>query len=343
MEWLKRRWFLVGLLVLIPAGLAIGSQVAPESLQGAITLAESGGTAWLVAAILFLMSFSLDSRQIGRSLRSPGPVLFACLINFGVTPLIAWPLMSVQQLPDYAIGLMIAATVPCTMAAASVWTRRAGGNDAVSLLVTLLTNGLCFLVTPLWLNLFATTEIAFDVTGMMWRLVYTALLPATAGQFARLIPRLRQFATAHKPGVGVVAQSFILVIVFSAALLKMGPQLPQMTSSSAGLSGLFVVWLSCVIVHVAALAVGWHGGRLLGFNRSDRIAIAFAGSQKTLPIGLLVATHPTMFGDGSLPFALFPMLLYHASQLFLDTAIADRWRLSGESPRVMLPPDSSVR
>lgn len=324
MEWLKRRWFLVGLLILIPTGLLIGSQCSAEQLQPAVTLSESGATSWLVAAILFLMSFSLDSRQIGRSLGSPGPVLLACVVNFVVTPLIAWPLTRLQLLPDYAIGLMIAASVPCTMAAASVWTRKAGGNDAVSLLVTLLTNGLCFLVTPLWLNLVATSSVTFNLTDMMKRLVLTALLPACVGQLARLVPRLRQLATDHKTAAGVLAQAFILVIVFAAALLKMGPQLRGMHNGDGGLAGVALVWLSCIAVHLAAMWIGWQTGRAVGFERVDRIAIAFAGSQKTLPIGLLVATHPSMFGDGSVPFALFPMLMYHASQLFIDTAVADR-------------------
>ncbi len=70
-------------------------------------------------------------------------------------------------------------------------------------------------------------------------------------------------------------------------------------------------------VHLAAMLIAWHGSRLLGHAREDRIAITFAGSQKTLPIGLLVANH---FGG----FALFPMLMYHAGQLFIDTWIAER-------------------
>jgi len=324
MEWIKRRWFLVGLAVLIPAGLLIGSQVTGAQLRPANDLAETGATSWLVAAILFLMSFSLDSRQIGKSLKRPGPVLLACAVNFVVVPLIAWPLARIQLLPDYTVGLIIAASVPCTMAAASVWTRKAGGNDAVSLLVTMLTNGFCFLVTPLWLNLVATSSVAFNLTDMMQRLILTALLPATAGQLARLVPHLRRFAAKHKPGIGVLAQAFILVIVFAAALLKMGPQLQNMDNGNGGLGAFVLVWLSCIAVHLLAMWFGWHAGRVFRFERADRIAVAFSGSQKTLPIGLLVATDPAMFGDGSYPFALFPMLLYHASQLFLDTAVADR-------------------
>src|SRR5690606_36482371 len=131
-------------------------------------------------------------------------------------PLLALPLMKIQLLPDFVIGLMIAASVPCTMAAASVWTRKAGGNDAAALRVTLLTNGLGVIVTPLWLNVASSSHVAFGLVDMMQRLLVSALLPATIGQLARLSPSLRTFASRHKSGIGVLAQAFILVIVFTA-------------------------------------------------------------------------------------------------------------------------------
>jgi hypothetical protein len=37
--------------------------------------------------------------------------------------------------------------------------------------------------------------------------------------------------------------------------------------------------------------------------------------------------NPNLLSPGEVvPFALFPILLYHVSQLFIDTAIADRFR-----------------
>ena len=65
----------------------------------------------------------------------------------------------------------------------------------------------------------------------------------------------------------------------------------------------------------------------MGFGRADIVAVAFSSSQKTLPIGVLLATDPEMLGNPELgiPFAVFPILMYHASQLFIDTVIADRF------------------
>ena len=48
------------------------------------------------------------------------------------------------------------------------------------------------------------------------------------------------------------------------------------------------------------------------------MAVAFAGSQKTLMVGLLMAI--------SLQVSILPMVAYHISQLFIDTLIAERFR-----------------
>jgi predicted Na+-dependent transporter len=65
------------------------------------------------------------------------------------------------------------------------------------------------------------------------------------------------------------------------------------------------------------------------------IAVAIAGSQKTLPIGLLIATHPDVAAVSG-PFVTFPLLAFHAAQLLLDAAVADWWATS--NPTAASPP-----
>jgi sodium/bile acid cotransporter 7 len=289
---------------------------------------------FVTAAVLFLMAFSLNSAKLRSSFRAPGPVALASLVNFGVIPLLAWGLTHIQQNVDFRYGLMIAACVPCTMAAASVWTRRAGGNDAVSLLVTVLTNGICFAVTPLLLNATTARGIELEFLQMFQRLVYAVLIPVVLGQLVRQIPAAGRFAVKHKTPIGVVAQSCILAIVFTAAC-KAGVHLSggDRAGERPDTVAVAVVWLSCIAVHLVAMLISYWGARAAGYSREDQIAVSFAGSQKTLPIGVYIATDPKMFGNPNLlgpgigiPFAVFPMLMYHASQLFIDTAIADRFK-----------------
>lgn len=325
LDALRSRWFVISLLTLITSGLLLG-YFLDEGLI--VSFRDKVPSRVLTAFILFMMSFSLDSRQLKSSFRAPAPVIWACVCNFGLIPLLAIPVMSLQQTPDFRIGLMIAASVPCTLAGASVWTRRAGGNDAVSLLTTLLTNTACFALTPLWLKLGTGREVPLDTVDLTWRLLLVVLTPTLLGQVVRLPATAAEFAKVNKTKIGVVAQSCILILVFSSACLG-GVQLK---SSPIGtqIVGLIIVWLSCIGLHLAAMSIAWTGGGVFGFERRDRIAASIAGSQKTLPIGIYLATDPLTFGGPAVvaglpvPFAVFPMLMFHASQLFIDTIIADR-------------------
>ena len=327
-EFLKKRWFLTALVTLITLGITLGYYVDPGKIGLLRTYVPSR---WVTALVLALMAFSLDSRKLKESFRSPGPVVWACSTNYLLIPILGLMLMGFQRTPDFRIGLMIACTTPCTLAACSVWTRKAGGNDAVSLLTTLTTNTACFAMIPLWLAA-ATSSTgaeseALDYYKLSTRLIFVVLIPTILGQLVRQPVASEQFATKHKTPIGVVAQSLILLLVFLGASSG-GVKLQEQGNMSGQLTGLMVVWLSCVAIHLTALAVAWYGSGLFGFRREDRIATAFAGSQKTLPIGVYLATSTfggaSAFENQAVPFAVFPMLMFHASQLFLDTIVADR-------------------
>ena len=77
----------------------------------------------------------------------------------------------------------------------------------------------------------------------------------------------------------------------------------------------------CLGVHLAALFFGLVSSRLLRFERSNQIAVAIAGSQKTLPVAL--SLFDTYFVAGY-PLAVVPLVFYHVGQLLLDTVIAER-------------------
>jgi sodium/bile acid cotransporter 7 len=323
-QFLLKKWFLVGLAVTISFGILYGWQ-RPLEID---SITEFIHPRWLTGFVLFLMSMTLDSRQLHASFRAPAPVMLAVGLNYLVVPAAAWALMSIQLSEDFRFGLMIAGSVPCTMAAASVWTRKAKGNDAVSLLVTMSTNAMCFVVTPLWINMAIPSGAAhLDAWEMVRRLVETVLIPCAAGQLLRRWSVVADFAARTKTLLGVVAQSMVLVLVLFAAL-KSGRNL-SLTNTQMSLIAVVVVWGSCVGIHVTVLFAGRYFSGKLGFTDADGKAVAISGSQKTLPIGVYIATDPAMFG--AFPFAVFPMLMYHASQLFVDTAVADRWAAEADA------------
>lgn len=319
--FLLRRWFLVCLLVILPGGLWLGTRLGPERIDAVQSAVGGLGASILTALILYLMSVTLDSGRLRAALTRPAPVIWAILVNYGLIPLAAWPLSRLQLTPDFAVGLLVAACVPCTMAAASVWTRKAGGNDAVPLLVTLITNSLCFVLTPLWLHWTLPDgdggSIQLDTGYLMQKLIISALLPIAAGQLTRIVPLFAAAADRRKLLLGNIAQACILTIVLWESI-KAGPKVGGNGAGSA--AGIALVWGSCILLHCGALAGSLGAGRLFGFDAADQTAVAFAASQKTLPIGVYVAAAVSTAGA---PLAVLPMLMYHASQLFIDTAVAD--------------------
>ena len=321
--FLLRHWFLVGLVVLLPLAFVMGANHPPEwSVQALQQLP----TSYCTAAILFLMSVTLKTERLLDALRKPKAVSLAFLVNQAAVPLLALPLLGLQTSADLRVGLLIAACVPCTMASASVWTRRAAGNDAVSLLVTLSTNGLCFLITPFWLAVgtrwFGTAEAAegLGFGAMVTRLTLGALLPAMLGQLARKPARVCRFVDDNKPWFSNGAQCIILTLVFVSAFRGAVRFEGDGMIENLRHAEFATVWICCIALHCAAMVVAWTLSGAFGLPDADRRACVIAGSQKTLPIGILVSDATGM------PFSLLPMLMFHASQLFIDTWVADRMK-----------------
>ena len=318
LRFLKKRWFLVGLMIAIPLGFALGSRSGEQKPETFARLATP-----VICTVLFLMSFTLDSGRLVQALTRPKAVLWALLVNVGLMPLLAFPIARLQMLEDFRVGLIIISTVPCTMAAASVWTRRAGGNDAVSLLVTLLTNGLCFTFTPLWLAWLLGQSVEIDRTAILIKLFWTALVPSALGQIARAALISRLPIDRARGALGSVAMGGVLMVIFGASM-KAGPQLARL-AGGVGLAAAGVMAASAIFLHLTAAAIAYAGGTRL-LSREDAIAALFSGSQKTLPIGILIATDPDMLGSAGVPFAMLPLLTFHALQLIVDTLIVDRFR-----------------
>lgn len=332
LNFLQTRWFLISLISLIGIGFAIGSHVETERTVVFSSRFISQGSRYLTALVLFLMSVTLDNGRLLAALRKPGAVLWAVLVNLLLMPLLAIALMRLQLNPDFSIGLLIAGCVPSTMAAASVWTRKAGGNDAVSLLVTIVTNASCFLVTPFWLVTGIGSQIEMETSSMIQRLLTTALLPIAVGQIMRMNVGVRAMTNRLKIAIGVISQLCILLMVFWASV-QGGPQLTSEATSGQLLPAVVVVWVSCLVLHVVAIVASFAGGRMLRFPREDVTAATFAGSQKTLPLGIYIAND--LLADLNLAFAAFPILMFHTSQLLLDTFLVEplkRWVQADHAP-----------
>lgn len=307
-KFLKNQWFLISLTGVLLAGFFLCKPLEPVTQWEAF---RNG----VLFGVLFLMALPVRTAELGKVLRSPWAAIYASIINFLAIPLMAW--LGSRWFETYlGDGLIVAAVVPCTLASAAVWTRRAGGNDSVAIFVTLFTNLFCFALTPLWvwITLGAVAEISS--VELMWKLLLLVVLPILLAQTIRQHRGFGAWSTKNKIPLSVSAQTGILIMVMIGAA-KMGITISE-DSVSFSWFEILKVLVAVNAIHLIALYFGKWSAKWLGFGSKDQIAVGIAGSQKTLMVGLNTAV--------DLNRSILPMLLFHVCQLVVDTLIADRWR-----------------
>ena len=323
-HFLRRQWFLVGLVI----ALVLGSLFANR-------LAFLADNRWLryavVASVMFVMAVTMELAALKQVLRRPWAPLLGSAVNLVLTPLVAYPFVQIIG-GELGAGLVVVAATPCTLVSATVWTRRAGGNDAVAMLVTLITNATCFIFTPLWIYLLTSSRAEnFPLATTVLKLLFLVVLPIFAAQGLRASAGVRQFARRRKVGLGYYAQLGILFMVTLGAV-QTGRRMLDIDLSQAALSILGCL-ISVVMIHLGIFYMGVWGARKVGMTQGEQIAIGFSGSQKTIMVGLSTALE--------LGFSVIPLVAYHTVQLIVDTLIADRIRTRTEAGRAVSSGDAA--
>lgn len=323
----SRQWFLPALVISVAIGFGLTDWVRP--LAEIAVLRSS-----ITASVLFLMGLTLNADSIVRSLRKPGPALLGIGINTFLVPLLALPSLWLLS-PEMAGGLIVTALVPSTLASAAVWTRKAGGDDATAMIVSVVTNLACFLVAPLglWLILGRVTEIS--AREQIISLAIWVVLPMILGQITRRF-LLSVWATKHQTNLATLAQCGILVMVcfgsVASADRMRATDLGHTTAANRaeiageaiagsrttkGPAAIIAVGGIAISVHLVAFFVAITVSKRLGHEPATQIAVGIAGSQKTLMVGLQIALDCGV--------SVLPMIIYHVGQLMVDTVIVQRW------------------
>lgn len=315
MTFLARHWFLVALALLLTIGLTRGTE-----LTGAVAPLPRDV---VVAGVMFLMALPMRFSDLTSALRRYRASGLALMLNVVGAPLLAWG-MSFLLPPALGLGLVITSAVPCTLASAAVWTRRGAGNDAIALLVTLITHLGCFLILPFWVELYLGKALDWEAgqgARLTWDLLLLVVSPVVVAQGLRLVGAIAHFASRHKLAFSVAAQIGLLVMVFVGAV-QGGKNLDQLDlTSSAGIGPLEwgLLLMAVLVIHLVLFGLGWWGGKWGGLHPADRLAVAISGSQKTMMVGVYVALEINSL-------AILPLVAYHVTQLLVDTLLVDRLR-----------------
>ena len=282
------------------------------------TISNINWLKWAIVTItMFLMAWPLTFGNLKRSVSNPLAPILASSFNMVLIPVLIWPLAALAG-TELAPGMIVAATAPSTLASAAVLTRRAGGDDSVAILVTIITNASCFLVMPFWIYLQTGNEVEpGKLVGTIYKLLFFVVLPIGGAQLARFHRRSAKWATNHKPMLSRFALLGILSMVFLGAV-KMGLRFDGQGGEELSVKYLMTAAVILLSVHTFVFWSGILVANRMGVSRDQQIAIGFSGSQKTLMIGLSTAV--------DLGMNIIPIVLYHALQLIVDSVFAERIR-----------------
>jgi sodium/bile acid cotransporter 7 len=312
---IPKDWFLlgmagaVGLAWLFPGPGGKGGSLHPE-------LVNKLG----VALIFFLHGLTLSFQALAAGTRKWRLHLLVQGSTFVLFPLLGLLLLlgaGNRLAADLRTGLFFLCALPSTVSSSVALTAAARGNVAGAVFNATLSSLLGVVLTPLWLSLvLGASGQSLPLGSVVLDLCCWLVLPLVSGQLAR--PVLGAWASAHKAQINVVDRLTILLLVYTSFCDSVLGGVWQSGAVPLAVSG-----MASLVLLVVALGLTWLAGRLLGFERADRIAALFCGSKKTLASGVPMAR--LIFGAApGLAVILLPIMIYHPLQLLVGGWLAGR-------------------
>ena len=284
---------------------------------------EARGTAQVVSNAAIFVLFLINGMRIARAEIARGfanwrffVLLF--LWVFGVMPLIGLGMAGVAGTllpPVVALGFLYLGTLPSTVQSATSYTSLAGGNVALSVVGAALINIAGVFVTAPLFAVLAGSDVAQISSDTIVRIGLILILPFVIGQALQgwtihwLKERKSQVVWLDRIVIGIA-----VYVAFSGAV-EQGLTTMFGAASWTALVGLVIVYL------FMGTGGAWIGGGVLRLPRGERIAVLFAGAQKSVAIGAPLAT--ILFPAHIAGFVIAPLLLYHLLQLMIAAPLAN--------------------
>ena len=312
-KWLGKYWFLLGLMLMALVTMADSHE---WTVAVGRSLKSHGGPNVVIFVIFLFSGLTLEARLLRKGLGDLRATLSALLVVFIFSPLIA---LAFQWLPlniQILTGICLVAVMPSTLSTGVVMTEASGGNMAHALFVTVLANTIAVFTIPVVLSLLLaglgdSRHIQIDKAAIMIKIAWLVLVPLVMGTVlqytaARWIVPLQRKAQ-------LVNQLLVLAIVWMgicqsrAALISGGAAILPVAAASIGFH-LLLVLISLSLCR--ALAIG--PGR--------RESVIFMGSQKTLPLSVILQV--TLFADYGLTLAV--CVVHHILHLMMDGYLVEK-------------------
>ncbi|XP_043703101.1 probable sodium/metabolite cotransporter BASS4, chloroplastic [Telopea speciosissima] len=288
---------------------------------------------------IFLISgLTLQSKEISAAVKAWPAGLFGLVSILLLTPFLSRIILQLKLSPqEFVTGLAIFSCMPTTLSSGVALTQLVGGNSALALAMTVISNLLGIFIVPLSLSKFIAAGVGVPVpTEQLFRsLIATLLVPLILGKVTRDIFN----------GVAeCVDQNRKLFSMISAIFLSLVPWIQVSRSRPLLLmvkpAVFFVAILMGTVLHLILLALNAllikilssvPGGRESVFAKKENTrAVVIVASQKTLPV--MVAVVEQLGGAlGESGLLVLPCVAAHINQIIVDSFLVNFWLQKDQS------------
>jgi sodium/bile acid cotransporter 7 len=309
-SFLKRYWFLLGILAALLFGLLLP--------RGGELLNPSGiSTNLVIVALFIILGYTLPTESIAGGMRDVSLHFYIQGFIFLFTPLYFYLTSLLFRgflAENLLIGIYALSCLPTTISSCIVLTQISGGNVVGSIVNASVANMLGIVLSPLILSLliyesnlrFSTAEIL----GTLRSLGLKMLLPIIGGQILRLFGKA--LAQRLKKKLGLLSNFLILTIIYFAVAGTAGN--PYFNNR---ILDMLLPFGYLALSQVLLVLIAYGGTRLLRFRWENTVSVVYTAPQKTMAMGVPLLT--TIFAERPqvLGLALLPLLFYHPWQLLV--------------------------
>lgn len=245
---------------------------------------STGYIEFFLILLLYVLFLSIDISKLNESLKNYKYTMVSVVINFIITPIIAYCLGIIFFIDsiEIRIGLLMLLVTPCTDWYL-VFTKLSKGNVMLNLSILPLNLILQIVLMPLYLYLFLDSEIHIEVIDLAQSMIFVLFIPFICSLITNKCIKNKQkikcFINEQNDHLQLLFMCLAVIVMFASNSnsLVENPML------------LLKLFFPLLIFFTLLFVISQGIGRILKFNINDITALTFTTLARNSPLSLAIA------------------------------------------------------
>ncbi|XP_019461791.1 PREDICTED: probable sodium/metabolite cotransporter BASS4, chloroplastic isoform X1 [Lupinus angustifolius] len=291
--------------------------------------------------IFVISGLMLRSEEISAAVEAWPVGLFGLVSILFLTPYFSRIILQIQLQPqEFITGLAIFNCMPTTLSSGIALTQLAGGNSALALAMTVISNLLGILIIPFSITKFVAAGVGVTLpTKQLFKsLTLTILIPLILGKVIRdSFKGVSDFVDRNRKlfsGLNALFLSLVPLTQVSRSrslLLMVKPTVFLVAIGLGTLLHLTLLVFNSTAVQTLSTISG--GSKSIFSRKENAIALILVASQKTLPV-MVAVIEPLGGAFGESGLLILPCVAAHLNQIIFDSFLVNFLRPKDNSNNV---------